>query len=309
MPPGPGELISRPGREKVDSMREVAARRRLLAGLPVSERQVSVAKSSSTLLEGGTGPTLILLHGGIECGGAYWAPVIDSLARSHRLVIPDVPGLGESEPLPKLNTASFCEWFEALLSEISPDETPNLVAHSMIGSLAARFAFRTPARLRSLFLYAVPGIGSFRMPIGLMVASIRFGLRPSEANFERFLPWPFLDADRTRERDPEWFDAFSAYMVSQGSVPHVKRTMRQVMAAGKKRVGDDELRRIDVPTALLWGERDRMTPLTLAKETSAKVGWPLHVVAEAGHVPHIEQPTAFVAALEAAMKDRADGPA
>jgi pimeloyl-ACP methyl ester carboxylesterase len=223
--------------------------------------------------------------------------VIASLARSHRLVVPDVPGLGESEPLPRLNAASFCEWFEALLSETTSSEKPMLVAHSLTGSLAARFAATTTGQLQSLFLYAVPGIGPFRMPIGLMVASIRFGLRPSEANFERFLPWPFLEAGRTREREPEWFDAFSAYMVSQGSVPHVKRTMRQVMAAGKKRVGDAELRRIDVPTALLWGERDRMTPLSLANDTSGRLDWPLHVVHEAGHVPHIEQPRAFVEAL------------
>jgi pimeloyl-ACP methyl ester carboxylesterase len=288
-------------------MRTDAARQRLLAGLPVSEREISAAGSRTNVLEGGKGPTLILLHGGIECGGAYWAPVIASLARSNHLVVPDLPGLGESEPVTRLTVASFDEWFEALLSETSASssEKPTLLAHSLIGSLAARFAASTTDRLRALFLYAVPGIGPFRMPVGLMVASIRFGLRPSEANFERFLPWPFLDAGRTRERDPEWFDAFSAYMVTQGSIPHVKRTMRQVMAAGKKRVGDDEMRQIDVPTALLWGERDRMTPLSLAKGASERLGWPLHVVHEAGHVPHIEQPVAFVEALQAAMKDRA----
>jgi len=278
--------------------------------LPVSERQMSVGGSSTTLLEGGKGPTLILLHGGIECGGAYWAPVIASLARSHRLVVPDVPGLGESEPVPRLDVASFCGWLEALLSETSysSSEKPILLAHSLIGSLAARFAVTSADQLQSLILYAVPGIGPFRMPFGLMVASLRFGLRPSEANFERFLPWPFLEVEQTHARDPEWFDAFSAYMVSQGSVPHVKRTMRQVMGAGKRRVGDDELMRIDVPTALLWGERDRMTSLSLATDTTGRLGWPLHVVDEAGHVPHIEQPLAFVEALQAAMKDGASRP-
>lgn len=274
-----------------------AARRRLLAGLPISERQLSVAGCSTAVLEGGQGPTLVLLHGGIECGGAYWAPVIASLARSNRLVVPDVPGLGESDAIRRLNEASFGEWLGALLSETSPSEKPTLLAHSLIGSLAARFAATATDQIRSLFLYAVPGIGPFRMPVGLMVASIRLGLRPTATNFERFLPWPFLDAGRTRKRDPEWFEAFSDYMVSQGSLPHVKRAMRQVTAAGKKRVADEELRQIEVPTALLWGERDRMTPPALAEEASERLGWPLHVVRDAGHVPHIEQPTAFVEAL------------
>jgi 2-hydroxymuconate-semialdehyde hydrolase len=201
-----------------------------------------------------------------------------------------------------MDAAVFSEWFQALLSEATSSEKLSLLAHSMVGSLAARFAACNADQLQSLVLYGVPGIGPFRMPFGLMAAAIRFSLRHNEASFERFLPWPFLDPERTRERDPEWFQAFSAYMISQGSVPQVRRTMRQLIAAGKRRVRDDELRRIQAPTALLWGEQDRMTPIALAEGTSERLGWPLHVVHDAGHVPHIEQPAAFVEALEAALK-------
>ena len=70
----------------------------MLAGLPVTERRARLAGVSTALLEGGDGPPLVLLHGGIECGGAYWAPVITRLAEHHRVIVPDVPGLGESEP-------------------------------------------------------------------------------------------------------------------------------------------------------------------------------------------------------------------
>ena len=279
----------------------VEPRQRVLSGLPVSERRVSVAGSSTTLLEGGEGPTLILLHGGIECGGAYWSPVIPPLARSFRLVVPDVPGVGESAPPRRIDAAAFGEWFRALLQETNSAEKPSLLAHSMVGSLAARFAAGDSDRLRSLVLYGVPGIGPFQMPFGLMAAAIRFSLRHNDASFERFLPWPFLEPERTRERDPEWFRAFAAYMVSRASVPHVRRAMRQLIAAGKKRIPDDELRRIRVPVALLWGDQDRMTPLSLAEGTSARLGWPLHVVHDAGHVPHIEQPAAFVESLKAAL--------
>jgi pimeloyl-ACP methyl ester carboxylesterase len=277
-------------------------RQRVLSGLPISERHVQLAGSSTALLEGGDGPTLILLHGGIECGGAYWAPVIPSLARGYRLVVPDVPGVGDSSPLPRMDAAVFDEWFRALLSATIFPERPFLLAHSMVGSLAARFAAANADRLQALVLYGVPGIGPFRMPFGLMAAAIRFSIRHNQASFERFLPWPFLEPERTRGRDPEWFRAFSAYMVARGSVPHVRRTMRQLIAAGKRRIRDDELRRIHVPTALLWGAHDRMTPLSLAEGTSGRLDWPLHVVDDAGHVPHIEQPAAFLEALKAALK-------
>ena len=62
-----------------------------------------MAGISTAVLEGGDGPPLVLLHGGIECGGAYWAPVIARLAENHRLVVPDAPGLGESEPVARLD--------------------------------------------------------------------------------------------------------------------------------------------------------------------------------------------------------------
>ena len=46
------------------------ARERVLAGLPVSQRQLDAAGVSTAFLEGGAGSPLVLLHGGIECGGA-----------------------------------------------------------------------------------------------------------------------------------------------------------------------------------------------------------------------------------------------
>ena len=58
---------------------------------------------------------------------------------------------------------------------------------------------------------------------------------------------------------------------------------------------DAELGRIPVPTDLLWGRHDRFVPLGLAEAASARLGWPLHVIDDAGHAPHIERPDAFCA--------------
>ncbi len=80
-------------------------RRRLLDGLPVRERRVVAGGVATALLEGGDGPPLLLLHGGIECGGVYWAPVLARLAEQHRIVVPDAPGLGESAPVAELDDA------------------------------------------------------------------------------------------------------------------------------------------------------------------------------------------------------------
>jgi 2-hydroxymuconate-semialdehyde hydrolase len=199
-----------------------------------------------------------------------------------------------------LDDVVFAEWFAALVQQTC-NEKPTLLAHSLYGSMAARFATQHGSHLRGLVLYGAPGIGPYRLPLGLLVTAIRFDLRPSERNNARFADWAFLDPARTRRRDPDWYDAFMAYGRSRGAVPDVKRTMRQLIKAGSKQISDDELRGIDVPVALLWGRRDRMVPLRIAELASTKFGWPLHVVEDAGHVPHIEQPEGFLRALGAAL--------
>ncbi|WP_410786311.1 alpha/beta fold hydrolase [Kribbella sp. C-35] len=267
----------------------MTVRERLLQGLPVDERRIDVGGVSTVVLEGGDGAPLVLLHGGIECGGVYWAPVIPALAEQHRLVVPDVPGLGQSDPVARLDQATFDRWLEALL-ELTCDRPPMVIAHSLVGTLAARFAATHGEQLQRLVLYGVPGIGPYRMPIGLQLMAVRFALHPSEANMERFERWAFADLDSVRRRDPDWMRAFTTYTRSRARVPHVKRTMRYLVTTCTKQVRDQ----IDVPTMLLWGARDRFVPLALAEEASSRLGWPLQVLDNAGHVPHIERPGAFL---------------
>jgi pimeloyl-ACP methyl ester carboxylesterase len=275
-----------------------SARERLLAGLPVAERRIRLAGVATSLLEAGDGPPLVLLHGGIECGGAYWAPVVEQLARSRRVVIPDVPGLGESEPLEELDADAFARWFRALLEETCEDP-PTVIAHSLLGAAAARYSVQHGDTLRRLVLYGASGIAPYRVPFRLMILAVRFDLRPSAKNAERFDRFAFFDFDEAKRRDDGWLAAWSLYTRARASVPHVKRTMRRLIKSCTKQVPEGDLRRIEVPTSLVWGSDDRFVPLTVAKWASERLDWPLRVVDETGHVPHIERTDAFLNALPA----------
>ena len=275
-------------------------RARLLEGTGLAERRQRLAGISTAILEAGSGPPLILLHGGIECGGVYWAPAVARLAQEHRLVLPDLPGLGESEPAPQLDTGTFASWLGALMSA-SCEEPPTLVAHSLLGSLAVRYAAERGDSLRRLLVYGSPGVGPYRMPPGLVYAAIRFGMRPSRRNSERFDRWAFFDLEQARARDPGWFEAWTLYTMSRARVQQVKRTMRKLISRGRKRVPDDVLRRIQVPTTLIWGRHDRFVPLAVGEQASKSLGWRLRVIDRAGHVPHIERPESFVGALRATI--------
>ena len=251
-------------------------RRRLLKGLEVRERRLDLDGIPTNLLEAGAGPPLILVHGGIECGGVYWAPVIPALAGRHRVIVPDVPGLGESAPARRLDDATIGSWLGALIAATC-DRAPAVIAHSLLGTLVGRFAADSSARLSRLTIYGAPGIADYRMPLRLRWLAIRFALRPNEANAERFERFALLDLDRTRDRDPGWYDAFSAYTTERARIPHVKRTMRSLIGAGTKRIPDAALARIGAPVTVLWGARDRMVPVAAARSrasgSAGRCGW------------------------------------
>ncbi len=274
------------------------AREVLLRGLPLEQRRLSVDGIPTSILETGAGPSMILLHGGIECGGAYWAPVVRQLAQAHHLLIPDVPGLGESDPFPRRDPRAFDGWFSSLM-RLTEVDRPTLIAHSLVASLATRFATQHSDLLDRLVVYAGPAIEAYRLPAGLQLAAIRFSLRPTERNAERFDRWALHDLDGFRRRRPDWYAAFSAYCRERALVPHVRQTMNALVRQGTKRIPNDELDRISCPTVLLWGRLDRMVPLSLAQAASTRQGWPLFVIDGAGHVPHMEQPEAFVRVLAA----------
>jgi 2-hydroxymuconate-semialdehyde hydrolase len=273
-----------------------ALRERLLRDSPVRHATIDAAGVRTAVLTGGSGPPLVLLHGGIECGGIVWTPAVDRLVRSHTLVVPDLPGFGESAAPAAWDPAAFDRWLAALIAHACDGE-PTLVAQSLAGSLAARFALRHGALLHALVIYGSPGIGPYRMPLGLRIVATRCAVRPTERNLRRFTRWAFHDPQRTRRQDPGWYDAFVAYTCSRAASPMVRRAMRSLVRDGTTRIADDELRRITPPTALVWGRHDRMVPLALASAAGSRLEVPLHVVEDAGHVPHVESPAAFADAL------------
>ncbi|HJR26761.1 MAG TPA: alpha/beta hydrolase [Acidimicrobiales bacterium] len=219
--------------------------------------------------------------------------MLDRLAASHRVVAPDLPGLGGSDAAPSLDAASFGSWMRGTMQAVGVDR-PAVVAHSLGGSLVARFAAASPGALARLVLYAAPGIGPYRMPPRLVYSAIRFSLRPTAANAERFDRFLLLDLDATRARHAGWYQAFDELNRERATVKAVKQSMNRLVALGTKRIPDEELRRIDCPVHLIWGRHDRMVPIKTAQRASAAHGWPLEVIEEAAHAPHLEQPEAFL---------------
>jgi len=276
------------------------ARRRLLAGAPVTERRLDLAGVSTAVLEGGDGPPVVLLHGQGGWSG-MWLPVIADLVTTHRVVAPDLPGLGASEvPDGPPDAARVLAWLGELIQHTCPSP-PALVGASLGASIAARFAIAHPDRLTRLVLVGAGSLARFRPAPGVALALIRFVARPSERTQQRFLRQVAVDPARVRALLGDRWEASQAYNLDRARTPSVRAANRRLLRElGTKTIPPHELARIAVPTSLIWGRHDRVMRLRIAEAASVRYGWPLHVIEDAGHFS-LEQPQAFRAALRAAL--------
>ena len=276
------------------------ARRRVLAGAPVTERRVELAGVSTALLESGEGPPVVLLHGQGGWSG-MWLPVVGDLRTTHRVVAADLPGLGGSElPDGPPDAARVLAWLDALVRHTCP-APPALVGASLGASIAARFAIAHPDRVSRLVLVDAGSLGRFRPAPGVLFALMRFLARPSERTQEGFLRQVAVDPGRARAMMGERWEASQAYNLDRARTPSVRAANRRMLKElGTKAIPSGELARIAVPTTLIWGRQDRVMRLRIAEAASARYGWPLHVIEDAGHFV-VEQPEAFGRALRAAL--------
>jgi pimeloyl-ACP methyl ester carboxylesterase len=275
-----------------------STRQRVLAGAPVTERRLDLAGVSTAVLEAGDGPPVVLLHGQGGWSG-MWLPVVPDLVERHRVVAPDLPGLGASTvPDGPPDAARVLAWLAALVERTCPGP-PAIVGASLGASIAARFAIAHPDRLSRLVLVDAGSLGRFRPAPGVVLALARFVLRPSERTQRAFLRQVTVDPDRARALMGT--DA-QAYGLELASTPSVRAANRRLLRElGTRPIPPEQLAAIAVPTALVWGRQDRVMRLRIAEEASARYGWPLHVVEDAGHFA-VERPEAFRAALAAALE-------
>ncbi|MBT9384443.1 alpha/beta hydrolase [Pseudooceanicola sp. CBS1P-1] len=128
-------------------------KRRAEALVPPRGQFTTLSTGRLHYVERGTGPAILMLHGLGGQLGNFDLGLIDALARDHRVIVPDRPGMGWSErprkdpAAPADNAARMLE-----LMEVLGLEKPLVVGHSLGGAIALAMAAAAPERLRGLAL-------------------------------------------------------------------------------------------------------------------------------------------------------------
>lgn len=276
------------------------ARARLLAGSPVTERRLQLAGVSTAVLEGGDGPPVVVLHGQ---GGfaAQCMPLVAGIVATHHVVAPDLPGLGASEMHGrKPDPPTVMTWLAELIDKAC-DAPPALVGMSLGGAIAARFAIDHGDLIARLVLINAGGLGGRPTP-GALLALIRHNAHPTERSLARLRAYVMLDPERARHNAGDRWDPLHTYMLELARTPSVRTANKRLLRElGIPPIPPHDLARIAVPTTLIWARHDRVMRLRYAEQASARYGWPLIVIDDAGHVVFAEQPDATLRAVRSAL--------
>jgi len=244
----------------------------------------------------GDGPVLVLLHG-IGSNATSFAAFLDHVAPDFRVIVWNAPGYGGSQPLagdwPR--AADYAEALKGLLDRLGLDRVL-LAGHSLGTLIAAAFAAGHPERVAHLLL-ASPALGHGVTPGSALSAAAQKRLDDLAA----LGPEKFAEARATRlvfepEANPDLVARVREAM-SRVSSPGYDMAVR-MLASGRLL---DDAARLAVPTDVIVGSEDVVTPPEAARKTHAalpqSVRGALTQVPAAGHALYQQAPEAFAAAL------------
>jgi pimeloyl-ACP methyl ester carboxylesterase len=272
----------------------------------MSERFITAAGVRARIVEEGAGEPVLLVHG-LAGWIENWAFTMPALAAAgFRAIACDLPGFGQTERSPRARYFDADDpYYVRFLAEVCDTlriEPAHLVGHSLGGAIASCAAVCTPGRFRSLTLVAPAGYGrrvslTFRLS-SLPVAGIVARLAPT-AFVRDTVAACFSDPASA----PPWVYEHAARYARAGGALEFTRVMGQTVTLQGPReeirlAWDDRVRRIALPTLVIWGRQDRVLPVTDLEDVRERLpGARVVLIEGAGHLVQLERPREFNEAL------------
>lgn len=259
----------------------------------------------------GSGPALVLLHAAGE-SASDWRWTIPLLARTHRVIAPDLPVYGNGCNQDETCTPRFtAEFVGKMLVALGVDNAA-VVGNSIGGLVAMHLALSGPVRVRGLGLVSSAGLGREVNPaivnvtipgIGELAAS--WAESPIGAMQRAYIRSPLLFACPMRAPQ-EWYAEQIRLAQLPGYLSATVQFLRaQVGPFGQIEVLTDELSLLDIPTLIVWGEIDLLIPAVHGRGAAERLRHgELVFMPDCGHLPQVEHPEKFAAILAGFLSEK-----
>jgi pimeloyl-[acyl-carrier protein] methyl ester esterase len=250
----------------------------------------------------GAGPPLVLLHGWAMHGGLF-ASLVPMLAQTHRVSVVDLPGHGLSAPVAPYTLDAIVAAIAARFDD--RDEPVAILGWSFGGMAALRWARLQPERVaRLLLVSATPrftAAADWPHAMGPDTLS-RFGDELAVAyrlTLQRFLSLQVQGSGEGRAT----LAALRGQLFARGEPSRATLAAAlDVLATADLR---EDARSIGVPTLIVTGERDTLTPAAAGAWLAQTIPGARHVdIAGAAHAPFLSHRRAFDAGIEGFLDAR-----
>ncbi len=231
---------------------------------------------------GGKAP-LLYLHGTESL--SHWPEFLDDLAGSYDVIAPDIPGFGGTDTQEKLDDISDLAYYFADFLEDQNLANVHLVGHSLGGWIALEMAVRTCDRLADLTLLAPGGIhvkGHHKADI--------FMIDPDEQARMAFADEALGQQAAARAGEEKYEDVAITDRIAAARFGWNPRFFNPRL--------DRWLHRVNKPSLIIWGEQDRIFPPEMAGALQSRIpGSELVMLADCGHLPHVEKRAETLSAM------------
>jgi pimeloyl-ACP methyl ester carboxylesterase len=222
----------------------------------------------------GEGQPFLILHG----WGSFsdrWAEITEQIsANGFKVFVPDLPGFGKSDELTfAWNTNNYVNWVEGFVSALNLKNF-YLLGHSFGGALACKIAIKHPQEIKKLFLISAASVRKYTIKKSLLrgVAGIAklFSWMPGYLFFRK---------------------AVYKFLIKHSDYPYVEGLLKKTF----KNVISEDLSQfigfIRVPVTIIWGDKDKATPVGDAYYMNKKIkNSKLVIIPGAGHILNRECP-------------------
>jgi len=240
----------------------------------MDEKKILINNLEINYKTAGEGKSLLVLHG---WGGSSdtWIEVQEILSKQgYKTICPDLPGFGKSQiPAYAWDLDDYCDFIESFILSLNLEKF-YLLGHSFGGALAVKCGLKFPQKIEKLFLIDAACFrrAKLKKRIFFIIAKI--------LKIFSFLPF-YSQAKK----------AFYKFMVGRSDYPYAEGIMKDIyLKIIKEDLGDD-LGKIKMLTVIIWGEKDRTTPLKQAYLVKEKIYQAkLEIIPDVGHSPHRDTP-------------------
>jgi pimeloyl-ACP methyl ester carboxylesterase len=248
-----------------------------------AETYVTVCDCRTFIRRGGAGEPVLFLHGAGGLPG--WQPFHARLAERYDVFAPDHPGYGQSDNPGWLEEVADLAQFYLEFLKSCDLRGVHLIGHSLGGWIALEMATRSTARIKSLTLLSAAGIR-----VKDMGPPDIFAMDQEELLRTLFHDRALIEQQLAATPGPEQLAAMARNRVTAARLGWNPRFCNPKLRKW--------LRKIDIPTHIIWGDQDRIFAPVYANELQNEIaGSKVTMIPDTGHMLHVEKADAVADAV------------